>query len=231
MFEKIQRNVMARWRRQSIELEAKDAYAEWASHYPPHAHNPLMELEQRAVLELLPDLDGKAALDLACGSGRYLDLMIKHGASRVVGLDFSSPMLARVHKNLCPLVQADLRWLPVANSSFDVAVCGLSVGHVDDLHRVMAEVSRALVSGGVVVYSDFHPFAAHAGRKRTFRGQNGRRYAVRHHIHLYADHHAACCAAGLMIEDIREPVFHFEHEWDGCPAVIVIRAKKTRYRE
>jgi malonyl-CoA O-methyltransferase len=215
-----------RWRWQFKELEAKEAYAAWASAYPPNAHNPLMELEQRAMLELLPDPAGKAALDLACGSGRYLTMLIERGATPVAGLDISPEMLARARTNSRYLIQADLRCLPLANASFDLVVCGLAVGHVDDLRDVMLEAGRVLVSDGIIVYSDFHPFGALAGWKRTFRAENGCEYAVRHHTHLYADHHAACRAAGLVIEAVREPRIDFDHKWRGCPAVIVIRARK-----
>jgi malonyl-CoA O-methyltransferase len=216
------------WRQQIKELEVKEAYAAWAPTYSPRSHNPLMELEQRAMLELLPDPAGKAALDLACGTGRYLATLIARGATSVVGLDISPEMLTRARTNSRCLVQADLRWLPMANSSFDLAVCGLAVGHVADLRDVMIEIGRVLVSGGIVVYSDFHPFGSLVGWKRTFRAQDGRQYAVRHHTNLYADHHAACRAAGLVIEEVREPRIDFEHKWRGYPAVLVIRARKTR---
>jgi malonyl-CoA O-methyltransferase len=224
-------NWHGRLRRRTIELEAREAYMLWAATYSPGAHNPLMALEQRAVVELLPDLAGKVVLDLACGSGRYLDIIINRGASRVVGLDFSPHMLVRARNNACKLVQADLRWLPLSNSSFAVALCGLAVGHIDDLRSVMVEVGRVLAPDGIVIYSDFHPFGSLIGWKRTFRAQNGRQYAVRHFTHLYADHHAACRAAGLVIEDVREPVIDFEHEWRGYPAALVIRARKTRIED
>jgi malonyl-CoA O-methyltransferase len=228
LFEKLKNNWRARLPGPLIELEAKQAYAMWASTYFPQAHNPLMEIEQRAMLELLPEVAGKVALDLACGSGRYLAALIDRGASRAIGLDFSPNMLARAKMNSGYLVQADLRQLPLANASFDVVVCGLAVGHVDDLRGVIAEVGRVLIAGGVVVYSDFHPFGALIGWKRTFRAQNGREYVVRHYPHLYADHHAACRAAGLIVEEVREPRIDFEHKWRGHPAVIVIRARKSR---
>lgn len=227
MFENFGNRWHDRLSRQAIELNAKEAYAAWASTYSPSAHNPMMELEQRAVLELLPDPAGKVALDLACGSGRYLAALIERGAAPVAGVDISFQMLARARTKSRQLVQADLRWLPLANSFFELVVCGLAVGHVDDLRGVMIEVGRVLVSDGIVVYSDFHPFGALAGWKRTFRAQDGRQYTVRHHTHLYADHHAACRAAGLVIEEVREPRIDFEHKWRGYPAVLVIRARKT----
>lgn len=227
ILQKLKNKWRARLPRQLIELEVKEAYTLWAATYSPSAHNPLMELEQRAMLELLPNLTGKVVLDLACGSGRYLDLIIARGASRVIGLDLSPHMLARVQKKSCYLMQADLRWLPLANSSFDVVVCGLAVGHIANLSGVMVEIGRVLAPDGLVVYSDFHPLASLMGWKRTFRAENGLQYAVQHHTHLYADHYAACRAAGLLIEDIREPVIDFAHKWRGYPAVMVIRARKT----
>ena len=52
-------------------LSSLDAYAQWASTYPPHAHNVLMEAEQAAMTSLFPPMSGKIVLDLACGTGRY----------------------------------------------------------------------------------------------------------------------------------------------------------------
>ncbi len=210
-----------------IELDALEAYALWASTYPPQAHNALMKLEEAAMLELLPEVVGQTALDLACGSGRYLAILIERGAGRVVGVDLSPQMLKRAQVISSHLAQADLRALPFAPASFEAIVCGLAVGHVAELHQAISEMGRVLKPNGVVVYSDFHPFGSLVGWKRTFRAADGRKYAARYHPHLYADHHAACCAAGLMIEEVREPRINFEHRWRGCPAAIVIRARKA----
>src|SRR5437764_5364966 len=44
-----------------------------------------------AVTELAP-LDGKAILDVGCGSGRYCHAFAAGGASRVLGIDFAPAM-------------------------------------------------------------------------------------------------------------------------------------------
>jgi len=77
------------------------------------------------------------------------------------------------------------------------------------------------VAGGVLLYSDFHPFAAVSGYQRRF-SVDGRAFAVEHYAHLYADHHAACRAAGLQIQDVREPLSSMEGSF---PAVLVVRAR------
>ena len=67
----------------------REAYAAWAPHYPPLAHNALMQVEERAVLALLPPVTGLVALDAACGTGRYLRVLEERGARRVFGVDNS----------------------------------------------------------------------------------------------------------------------------------------------
>lgn len=221
-------NGLRRWlarRRKPRELSVAEAYARWAARYAPEAHNPLMELEQRALLELLPEVAGRRALDVACGSGRYLAHLLERGARWAMGVDFSGPMLGRARHLPTPLFQADLLALPCASSSFEIVTSGLAVGHVADLTSALKEMARVLVPRGALVYSDFHPLGALAGWQRTFKVE-GKTYAVQHHVHLYADHVAACRAADLFIEDVREPRLEQAGRWRGWPGALVIRARK-----
>jgi malonyl-CoA O-methyltransferase len=116
--------------------------------------------------------------------------------------------------------------LPLAAASLDVVVCGLAVGHLPDLGPALGEMARVLRPGGVLVYSDFHPCGHLLGWKRAFRA-GAREYVVRHHPHLYADHQAACRAAGLTIEALREPCAVDDagrRAWGDTPAALVVRA-------
>jgi malonyl-CoA O-methyltransferase len=185
-----------------------------------------MALEQAAMLDLLPGLAGARVLDLACGSGRYLAALAGRGAGYLAGLDLSREMLHRAAPLGRPLAQGDLRRLPFAAQSFDLVICGLAMGHVAELAGAVTEAGRVLSPGGRLLYSDFHPLAALAGLQRTFRGDDGRLYAVEHHLHLYEDHHAACTRAGLVIESVREPRLMVDHPWRGKPAALLVLARK-----
>ncbi len=55
-----------------------------------------MRVEQSAMLDMWPDMAGKRVLDLACGSGRYSNLLLEAKAAQVVALDFCAPMLQQV---------------------------------------------------------------------------------------------------------------------------------------
>ena len=205
-------------KRQTRTLTSLDAYALWAASYPPQAHNALMQAEQAAMFELLPDLAGKVVLDLACGTGRYGLLAQDRGARAVISIDNSLPMLAA--NSLACRVQATTEIIPLLAESIDVVLCGLALGHLPGLDASICEIGRVLKPGGVALISDVHPFGALNGAQRTFAAADGRVYAVEHHVHLYADMQRAASDAGLWIDDVREPAL------ERVPVVIAYRLSR-----
>ena len=202
-------------------LDPQAAYALWAASYPPYAHNPLMQAEERAMLELLPaDLSRRAVLDAGCGSGRYLAHARRRGARRVLGLALSAEMLARA-KAECPaltgaseranpstldpqLLRGSLDAIPIRCGWADLTLCGLTLGHLEELRAPLAELSRVTRRGGTLLCSDFHPIGHALGWRREFTAGD-RRYAVRHTPHLYSDWQHTCRDLGLRIVRVLEP--------------------------
>jgi malonyl-CoA O-methyltransferase len=199
--------------RPSILMPA-EAYALWAASYPAHAHNPVMQAEERAMLGLMPDtLRGEAVLDVGCGSGRYMLHALRRGAARVIGVDLSPQMLARAGAELAALqaaadidlVQGSLAALPVPDARANLTLCGLVVGHLDNLQQALSELCRVTRPGGTLLCSDVHPIGHALGWLRDFKSGD-RHYAVQHTQHLYSHWHAACAALGLRIEQVLEPM-------------------------
>jgi malonyl-CoA O-methyltransferase len=195
-------------------LEPRAAYALWAASYPPHAHNPVMRAEERAMLALLPtDLHGQSVLDAGCGSGRYMLHALDRGAARVTGVDLSVEMLERAGAELAAhdrgaavgLAQGDLEALPVPEASADLAICGLTIGHLDRLQPALAELRRVVRPGGTILCSDVHPIGHALGWRRDFKSGDGH-YAVRHTPHFYSHWRAACAALHLEIARVLEPM-------------------------
>src|SRR5215813_2315411 len=161
-------------------LEPAAAYALWADAYPPNAHNPLMQAEERAMLALLPaDLSGARVLDAGCGSGRYLLHARRRGAGHLLGIDLSAEMLARARAELSmkneewrtsraasghssfftlhsSFIQASLDAIPLRGGWADITICGLTLGHLEDLRAPLAELRRVTRPGGRLLCSDFH---------------------------------------------------------------------------
>jgi len=213
-----------------------EAYRRWAPRYPPIAHNPLMRAEQRLMSELWPDVAGLRALDLACGSGRYSRLLADSNAKEVVSADFCAAMLA--HASGPHRVCADMMRLPFRAGVFDVAICGLALGHAARVDLWMVEVARVLRPGGVLLYSDFHPEAARAGMPRTFKDEDERTLVVPHRKHEVGSQKHAAAEAHLTIETVREVRVGIElqerfgqsddfyRRWHGLPLVLIVRARK-----
>jgi malonyl-CoA O-methyltransferase len=212
-----------RGRRKLQTLSSLDAYARWASQYPPHAHNALMAAEQAAVEALLPDLAGRAIVDLACGTGRYGLLAEAGGARQAIGLDNSRAMLLA---GALRAVQASAEAIPLGDGWADGLICGLALGHLAELGPPLAEIARVLRPGGWAVISDFHPFLFLTGRQRVFTAEDGKSYAVEHYPHLVVDYVMAGAAVGLTIEAMAEPSLSEKDDLQGAPVVLVIRFRK-----
>jgi malonyl-CoA O-methyltransferase len=213
-----------------------EAYERWAPIYPPVAHNPLMRAEQRSMLEAFPQVAGGRVLDLACGSGRYSQLLRQANAADVVALDFCLPMLEQVA--VASRVRASMMQLPFRPAVFDAVVSGLAVGHATDIRQWMSEVARVLRPGGSLLYSDFHSEAIGAGMTRSFKDATNVTRTVPHQVYDVACQRDALAAAGLTVEALTEIRMGIEltedfpgseqvyREWHGVPVVLVVRARK-----
>jgi malonyl-CoA O-methyltransferase len=212
------------------------AYERWAPVYPPVAHNPLMRAEQRSMLQMLPNMEGRRVLDLACGSGRYSHLLHKANAGQVVALDFCMLMLEQVAT--AERVRASMMQLPFRPAVFDAVVSGLAVGHATDIHQWMAEAARVLRPEGNLVYSDFHSEAICAGMTRSFKDAADVTWAVPHQTYDLSCQQEAMAAAGLTVETVRELRMGMElneafpgseriyRQWYGVPVLLIVRACK-----
>jgi malonyl-CoA O-methyltransferase len=199
-------------------LDPQSAYRLWAGSYPPRPHNPLMAVEHQAVVALLPDVRGLTALDAGCGSGRYLRELGDRGA-RAIGVDLSPAMLERARRTTTRIARGDLRALPFDAMAIDLVVCGLALGDVAEIELALTEIARVLRPGGRVIYSVVHPAGEAAGWSRTFQS-GGRTLAIDGFWHSPERHREACAAAGLAIEEWREP------ELAGQRALLVVRARR-----
>jgi len=107
------------------------------------------------VADLAP---GAAALDVCCGTGDLaLELRRRVGpGGRVVGLDFSAPMLELAERKATAAAAA-VEWvegnaleLPFGDATFDAATVGFGVRNVADVPRAIREMARVVRSGGRV---------------------------------------------------------------------------------
>lgn len=130
--------------RLSRSVEGLDGAAEWP-----------------ALRALLPALHGLRVLDLGCGFGWFCRWARRQGAARVLGIDVSEKMLARARADTddsaITYTRADLEHLELPPAAFDLAYSSLALHYIERLEALLAQVHRALVPGGCLVFSVEHP--------------------------------------------------------------------------
>lgn len=96
----------------------------------------------------------KEVLDLCCGSGSYLMPMLNE-FKNAVGIDFSSNFLGEFMRALgnnlpakLKLVEADARYIPIKDNSFDFVFSFCSLYYVPQVERAIDEIARVLRPGG-----------------------------------------------------------------------------------
>lgn len=228
-----------RWHKPTVEMEVREGYAEWSKQYDGEP-NPLITLEEPVVLEMAGDVNGLDVLDAACGTGRYTIPLAQAGA-RVTGIDLSEEMLDVARRKAAggglslDLRVGDVRALPFADASFDLAICALALCHLPDLSPAARELARVLRPGGRVVISDFHPFCLLIGWRTAFDRPEARHW-IENHLNLTEHYVGALLDAGFALTDLRESVVdervagvlseHDVERFRGWPVALVLAAKR-----
>lgn len=97
---------------------------------------------------------GASVLDVACGTGKHLELL--RGDYQVEGLDIDGNLLAHARERLpdVPLYQADMTSFDLSKQ-FDAVTCLFSsigyVGTVSRLNATVAAMAKHLKPGGVLI--------------------------------------------------------------------------------
>lgn len=157
----------------TVELTTDRAYALWSETYDS-APNPMLALEERYLVPMLPSLAGKAVLDLGCGTCRFSEQLSRSGPGQYLGIDRSAAMLTRAAKKpgvAGHLLRADCLKLPLSSRSADVILCSFVLGYVE-LREFAAEIQRVATPRADVYMSEFHPESLSLGWKRSFRARD-----------------------------------------------------------
>jgi SAM-dependent methyltransferase len=127
--------------------------------------------EIRFITDVL-GLDGsELILDLCCGSGRHA-LPLAQGGSRVIGLDYSLPLLRIAREGIPPgakwprYVRADVRNMPFRGGVFDVVLnLFTSFGYFDHCgnREQLCSIARLLRKGGKYCIDYLNPPAVLSG--------------------------------------------------------------------
>ncbi len=225
----------------SRSVSVEEGYERWAPAYDRDP-NPLLAREERHLLPLLGNLQDKRALDLACGTGRWLERLVAQGCASGVGVD-RSPAMLRVADRKCEirgsLARAACESLPFRRGVFDLAICSFALGHIRDLGSMVRELARVTRPAADFFVSDFHPEAYDRGWRVGFRDQSSAveietfPRATEEILRPFCSHGFECLTqTPLWLEEPEKPIFVRAGKSDrfaeACqsPAVLVLHFRR-----
>jgi len=114
------------------------------------------------TLALVGDPNGKQILDAGCGPGKYAEILQSQGGT-VTGIDSSEKMIyyakeRNPDKGTFFVHDLEAPFSMLANESFDIIVCALTLHYLKDWNATIKEFYRVLKPNGHLVVSIEHPF-------------------------------------------------------------------------
>jgi SAM-dependent methyltransferase len=139
------------------------AYDQMAQTYASDVHeNPENAyIEQPAMLDLLPAVEGKRVLDAGCGPGTYTETLLDRGAD-VVGVDASEELLSIARDRVGD--RAEFRQLDLRDgldqfdtNAFDLVCSSLVLHYIADWKSLFEDFRRVIRPGGHLCFSVGNP--------------------------------------------------------------------------
>ena len=116
-------------------------------------------------LNLLGSIKGKTFLEIGCGSGRSIGYLIKNGAKKVYGLDFSASQIAearRYNKKAVKNGQVELFHSPMEEKinikRVDIVYSVYAFGWTQEPEKTLSTIYSYLKPGGKFIWSWDHSF-------------------------------------------------------------------------
>jgi cytosine/adenosine deaminase-related metal-dependent hydrolase/ubiquinone/menaquinone biosynthesis C-methylase UbiE len=125
--------------------------------------NPILELEQRFLKRMLPDVAGLDVLDAGCGAGRWLQFLASCRPASLVGVDSSPEMLQRASAKVgtaSTLLLGSCVALPIQNATADLVLASFVLSYLHGVEAFARELHRVTRSGATIFLTDIHPDAA-----------------------------------------------------------------------
>jgi ubiquinone/menaquinone biosynthesis C-methylase UbiE len=128
-------------------------------------NNPLRAASQQRIetpLLIGPDgtLAGKQVLEVGCGRGVGVEILLGRGAAHVAGFDLDPTMVALAQKRLTKyggrgrVFVGDAARIPASDASFDIVVDYGVIHHIPNWPQALREIARVLKPGGTFYFED-----------------------------------------------------------------------------
>ena len=139
---------------------------------PPGVSDPILVMEEPALLEALGSVERLRVLDLGCGDAALGRVLLSAGCACYLGVDGSARMVEAARETLRgtpgEVERGDIEDFAAAPGAFDVVISRMALHYVADIGPVLAACHACLAPGGRVVITVVHPVvSSHDARAST----------------------------------------------------------------
>jgi ubiquinone/menaquinone biosynthesis C-methylase UbiE len=143
-------------------------------------NNPVRGLVQRfyeapMLLRMAGRLDGKRVLEVGCGAGVGMEVILrKFGAASVLGMDLDPAMVKRAQRRIqsyagsAEAIVGDVTAIPATDGAFDAVFDFGIIHHVPNWEKAIQEIRRVLRPGGLFLFEEVSKQALDRWVYRTF---------------------------------------------------------------
>ena len=146
---------------QEYKEKSKKHFDEMSSDYSSTFTGKYTEPMHYSLMKELEGKNFKTLMDVGCGNGTFLSMVINKFDVEVSGIDISPGMIEKSKELLddrADLKVGDSEHLPWNDRFFDVITCSASFHHYPSPELVLKEMKRVLRSGGILMIAD--PFTS-----------------------------------------------------------------------
>ncbi len=226
-------------------LSSHDAYGIWSAFYDEQPDNVVLYLEGKLFSEMISavDLKNREVLDIGCGTGRHWKEISDQNPGLLTGIDNSEEMLNRLVEKFpgaVVTVSVNNSLNNFKDSSFDIIISTLTIGHIKNIESYLTEWSRVLKKEGEIIITDFHPKAFSVGMKRSFPYKDeiieveNYFHDIEYLIKIFSElNWSVICVYEKVIDDEVKPFFEKQNfmaaynKYSGMPLILGIHLKKS----
>jgi demethylmenaquinone methyltransferase/2-methoxy-6-polyprenyl-1,4-benzoquinol methylase len=135
-------------------LNRKDFFNKCACSWDNDKNKLDLHKIKTAVIPLLDLKDDDTILDVACGTGIFIEtLKEKYKDIKVTGIDFAQNMIDKAMRKFpdTNFIVTDVVSLPFGNNAFDKVMCLNAFPHFEDKFQAIKEIARVLKKDGLLL--------------------------------------------------------------------------------
>lgn len=141
-----------------IKAFERTVYDRWGARYDRSIWVRWLRTWVKAYASEVPE--GSCILDVGCGTGNALAILVERKPVLLAGLDISEGVLKVARRKMlghaADLRVGDAENLPWKDNTFDVALMTATIHHFPNTDRAVREVCRVLKPGGRLIVADPH---------------------------------------------------------------------------